>query len=236
DFMGWIDANTPVSFSSGVWTKNSNNISNNNSGNVGIGTNTPYKMLTVMGDVSFVNYNATNTNSFEIIGNNAVPTRRGISLNNDPSGALNFWIHDWQSSAFNFMRKDNEDPMPGTTNLMTILQNGNVGIGTTCPDAKLTVKGTVKAFDEFVVQNTVGGWCDYVFDENYKPMTLVDIEKYLKINKHLPEIPSAKEVEENGVKLMDMNRRLLKKVEEMTLYIIDQEKRIKVLENKLMVK
>ena len=71
---------------------------------------------------------------------------------------------------------------------------------------------------------------DYVFAEDYKLKSLQEVEDYIKENKHLPEIPSAKEIEKNGLMLAEMNMNLLKKMEEMTLYIIEQNKRIEKLE------
>lgn len=81
----------------------------------------------------------------------------------------------------------------------------------------------------------VGGnaFPDYVFEKDYSLMDLKELEVFLNDNKHLPGIPSAKEVEQNnGVELGEMNKQLLKKVEELTLYIIDQNKRIEALETK----
>ncbi|ELR68658.1 hypothetical protein C900_00169 [Fulvivirga imtechensis AK7] len=85
---------------------------------------------------------------------------------------------------------------------------------------------------EEVVVKLQSSWPDYVFEENYNLTPLQDLEIYLKENKHLPGIPDAKTVEEEGVKLGEMNAKLLEKVEELTLYIIELEKRIKSLENK----
>ena len=74
-------------------------------------------------------------------------------------------------------------------------------------------------------------WWDEVFDESYKLMPLHQLESYIENNNHLPDIPTEKDVIENGIKLGEMNALLLKKIEELTLYIIKQEKRITALEN-----
>ena len=68
---------------------------------------------------------------------------------------------------------------------------------------------------------------DYVFEKDYKLKTLTEVQKYITANKHLPEIPSAKNMEQNGVDLSEMNMKLLKKVEELTLYLIENEKQLK---------
>lgn len=109
----------------------------------------------------------------------------------------------------------------GTSNTMrmTILGNGNVGIGTPSPDAKLAVNGQVHA-TEVRVTTTVPG-PDYVFDKDYRFLSLEEIRTYIAQHHHLPEVPSAKEMEIDGVKLGEMNMLLLKKVEELTLYMIE---------------
>jgi hypothetical protein len=78
-----------------------------------------------------------------------------------------------------------------------------------------------------VVVETVGA--DFVFEDDYQLMSLNDLEQQIKANKHLPGIPSAKEVEENGVSLGEMQAKLLQKIEELTLYVIDQDKKLDVL-------
>jgi len=70
------------------------------------------------------------------------------------------------------------------------------------------------------------GWPDYVFEDDYNLLPLSEVEQYIQQNKHLPQIPSAREVEENGVELGDMQRKLLLKIEELTLYIIQMQKEI----------
>jgi hypothetical protein len=72
---------------------------------------------------------------------------------------------------------------------------------------------------------------DYVFDEDYQLMNLKDVENFVQANKHLPAIPSASEMEENGMNVAEMNNLLLQKVEELTLYIIELEKRIDEIES-----
>lgn len=71
------------------------------------------------------------------------------------------------------------------------------------------------------------GWADYVFAPGYKLPSLQEIEQYVKVNRHLPDVPSEKEVQENGVDVGEMNKVLLKKVEELTLYLIEQQKELK---------
>ena len=75
---------------------------------------------------------------------------------------------------------------------------------------------------------------DYVFAKDYKLMSIYELEEYLQLNRHLPEIPSAKEIESNdGFELGDMQTKLLKKVEEQTLYIISLQKQVDELKTKL---
>ena len=107
--------------------------------------------------------------------------------------------------------------------------NGNVGIGTLSPDEKLTVKGKIHT-QEVRVDMAGPLVPDYVFENDYKLKTLPEVEEYIKENKHLPEIPSAKEIEKNGLMLAEMNMALLKKMEEMTLYMIEQNKKIEDLQ------
>ncbi|WP_196889168.1 hypothetical protein [Aureivirga sp. CE67] len=77
------------------------------------------------------------------------------------------------------------------------------------------------------------GWADYVFADDYQLRSLGEVEEYIEENNHLPEVPSTEEVMENGVELKEMTVLLLKKVEELTLYTIEQEKKIKELSEKL---
>jgi hypothetical protein len=103
---------------------------------------------------------------------------------------------------------------------------GNVGIGTATPDAKLTVAGNIKA-REVEVKITAGA--DFVFENDYQLPDLKEVEKFVKANKHLPGIQSEKDMQENGLNLNEMNIRLLQKVEELTLYVIAQQKQIDTL-------
>ncbi|MDK2773254.1 MAG: hypothetical protein KYX68_13685 [Flavobacterium sp.] len=106
---------------------------------------------------------------------------------------------------------------------MIIDKEGKIGIGTETPDAELSVNGLIHTKE---VKVDLQGWPDYVFEENYKLPSLDEVEEYIKEEGHLPNIPSAEEVEENGVQLGEMNKKLLEKVEELTLYIIELRKEL----------
>ncbi|WP_254097187.1 tail fiber protein [Aquimarina sp. Aq107] len=110
-------------------------------------------------------------------------------------------------------------------------KQGNVGIGTTNPDAKLTVKGNIHTQEVKVDLNGAVA-PDYVFLEDYDLKTINEVEAYIQDQGHLPNIPSAAEMEQNGIELKQMNLNLLEKIEELTLYTIAQEKRIKELESR----
>jgi hypothetical protein len=104
-------------------------------------------------------------------------------------------------------------------------RDGNVGIGTDSPMAKLAVDGNILA-KEIKVKTDITV-PDYVFEPDYELNSLDYIADYVKNNKHLPEIPSAKEIKKDGLDLAKMNLLLLKKVEELTLYAIQQDQEIK---------
>ncbi|WP_285060240.1 hypothetical protein [Pedobacter ginsengisoli] len=95
--------------------------------------------------------------------------------------------------------------------------NGNVGIGTNSATEKLSVKGKIRAQE---IKVEMANWADFVFAKDYILPTLQETEKHIKEKGHLPGIPSATEVENNGIELGDMNKKLLQKIEELTLYLI----------------
>jgi len=115
---------------------------------------------------------------------------------------------------------------------MTILENGYVGIGTTSPNVELTVAGKVYAREVKVNINT-GTAPDYVFQDAYELPSLSYVAGYINQHRHLPSVPSAAEMEKDGVSVGEMNMILLKKVEELTLYILDQDKKLNALTDKL---
>lgn len=113
----------------------------------------------------------------------------------------------------------------GGRTVVTFSKEGDVSIGTT--DSKgyrLAVAGPMIA--ESVKVKVQSEWPDYVFDENYKMRSLTSLEAFIRVNKHLPELPSAADVRANGIDLGAMNAELLKKIEELTLHLIEKDKQI----------
>lgn len=116
---------------------------------------------------------------------------------------------------------------------LRITSDGNVGIGTLTPgDFKLAVEGKIGA-REIVVQT--GSWADYVFSEEYRLPSLAEVEKHIRDKGHLPGIPTEQQVQENGVAVGEMQVKLLQKVEELTLYVIELQKQNDALKTRLEV-
>jgi hypothetical protein len=134
-----------------------------------------------------------------------------------------------------FGTTDNYDLPLITNNIeaMRITSTGNIGIGTATPQAKLAVNGDVFAKKVKVTATGWPAWPDYVFGDGYKLPSLAELEAFIKKNKHLPDVPSAKEVEANGLDLGDNQAILLKKIEELTLYVIEQQKQIEQMRKEL---
>ena len=126
-------------------------------------------------------------------------------------------------------------------------KNGMIGIGTNNPDQKLTVKGKIHTQEVLVDLNGAVA-PDYVFEKyyqgqsalnsDYQMLDLKSLEAFLKQNHHLPEIPSAQKLKEDGLELKKMNLLLLQKIEELTLYTIEQQKQLDALQDqiKLLIK
>jgi hypothetical protein len=199
-------------------------------GNVGIGTASPEAKLDVNGTIQ-INGGA---NSFYGFGQasaskpiDARPNSRYPYIFNWHEG-LTFSAH----SAYGGIRFYNQGypDMYGAGVMVMSITNNNVGIGTTNPTSKLTVAGDINSRE---VKVTVNAGADFVFENGYNLPSLNIVENYIKENKHLPEIASAKEMKENGINLSEMNIKLLQKMEEMTLYLIEQNKSILMLKEAL---
>ncbi|WP_106916864.1 cell wall anchor protein [Chryseobacterium aurantiacum] len=121
--------------------------------------------------------------------------------------------------------------------LFSVRANGRVLIGTSmntalsgcsdCNEYRLFVKDGIKAEKVKVENPSSNGWADYVFKKGYKLRSLEEVEKHISEKGHLPNIPSAKEVEKDGINLGEMDAKLLEKIEELTLYSIEQNKQLK---------
>ncbi|MDQ0638306.1 hypothetical protein QF042_001871 [Pedobacter sp. W3I1] len=147
-----------------------------------------------------------------------------------PFAELNGPEHTFKTTPDSYVPQNQQYLATGMVVNGDIYANGNVGIGTSTPNEKLAVNGKIRARE---IKVEAANWPDYVFEKKYQIASLGELEKYIKINKHLPEMPGAKEVESNGVELGDLVKKLLKNQEELTLHLIAQEKTIKALEKKL---
>jgi len=224
--------------------------------NVGIGTNTPSDKLTIESENTYANLRltrkGTNPADFRIwSGYGQLEFRNSIneiklSLEDNgnlglgtinPSDKLTIEVENAYANLrltrkgsnpadFRIWSGYNQLEFRNSLNEVKLLvrDDGNIGIGTLSPGSwKLAVNGNIRA-KEIKVET---GWSDFVFYKEYKLPTLIDVEKYIKENGHLKDIPSAKEVEENGIFLGEMDSKLLQKIEELTLYTIAQEKKLK---------
>lgn len=204
-------------------TNNENRMYISSAGDIGIGTTLPQQMLHVVNGnilISRTSHRAPGSTNGSLFFGDTTSTLNpagewGIEyVNNDNEGyGLNFW-KPWTTSHVSM------------NNCLFLKDNGNVGVGTNNPQAKLAVNGEILA-KSVRVNTSATYWPDYVFGDGYNLMSLRDLEQYVSTNKHLPGIPSAQEVEEQGdVDLGAMNALLLEKVEELTRYVIDLQNQI----------
>jgi hypothetical protein len=181
------------------------------SGNLGIGISSPDSKLHVVGG----NLDIGNTSGEYLLRfrrkSDAAPVGQVGLLN-----TTNFKLaHYGGGGYFTFFTNHGDK----TEERFRIANNGNVGVGTTSPKAKLDVAGTIRATEIKVEAQTA----DFVFEDNYPLRTLDEVEAFIKKNQCLPDIPNAASMEKNGVNLAEMNKLLLQKIEELTLYAIEQE-------------
>ena len=192
-------------------------------GYVGIGTITPGYLLDVNGAV----HSSVSGGSNMVLSKN---TGSSIEFNNG-SGTQNALIEaDNSTNRLEFWT--NTATNTGIVERMRINNAGNVAIGTTDPKGyKLAVAGSVVA--ESMTVKLQADWPDYTFKKDYKLMPLSELKTYVDKNQHLPEVPSAAEVTKDGQNLGEMNKLLLKKVEELTLYLIAKDKQDKIREQEI---
>ena len=127
------------------------------------------------------------------------------------------------------------DPLLTSTN-KTVFEVSNTGktsiglgrpkVGGVAANAMLSVDGLILAKEVRVAVSNTTHWADYVFEKGYKLRTLNEVETYIKKYNHLPDVPSAIDVKENGIDILEMNATLLKKIEELTLYTIELKKQL----------
>ena len=184
-------------------------------GNIGIGTEAPLEKLHVdNGSLQFLNVGPDQDNVDIIkIGENTTPNEfslQGMFLGTGESG-----------NAIKFRSMWND-------NLLTIKGNGQIGMGTfETGNHQLAVEGSIGARE---IKVEASGWSDFVFKKDYELRTLEEVEQHINEKGHLPEIPNEAEVTENGINLGEMNAKLLQKIEELTLYMIEMNKRMGQLE------
>lgn len=197
-------------------------------GNVGIGTAPVSSLaLNVKGQSAF---GADINSDLFYIGNNHPSVDNGMSLlflrygKYQPNNPGVIDVAGW--------------PTPSAYELMFSLKsNGKLFLGTSansscvdCSEYRLFVKDGIRAEKVKVDIASANGWADYVFDKNYKLLSLFDVEKHIEEKGRLPNVPSAEEVVKNGINLGEMDAKLLEKIEELTLYVIQLNKDVKKLE------
>lgn len=111
---------------------------------------------------------------------------------------------------------------PTPSSLLLNPLGGNVGIGTSNPTYKLSVNGTIRA-KELIVET---GWADFVFAKNYRLRPLGEVERFINAHHHLPDMVPASEIAQNGVSVAETTTKMMQKIEELTLYVIAQQKQL----------
>jgi hypothetical protein len=211
DGISYID-NTNANGSIAIRTGGTSNIDFfiKSNGYVGIGTTDPDSKLSVKGNVKATSYSVVNSSaSSKLDVNNLQFSRDGVSYIDNKNTNGSIAIRTGGTSNIDFLIKP----------------NGNVGIGTNLTgEHKLAVEGSIGARE--IKVEAFPNWSDFVFYKEYNLPSLKEVENHIKEKGHLKDIPSAEEVEENGIFLGEMNAKLLQKIEELTLYTIQQQKEI----------
>jgi hypothetical protein len=180
----------------------------------------------IMGRCHEILFGATRTKGSDWLNNSAAYTHNAGSYNSG-AGAIRFVGNGGQMDFFiSPVSTGAGNKVEWGSPVMTMLRNGNVGIGTSGPGNKLEVNGTIRAKE---VKVEAENWPDYVFGKEYKLADLAQVEQYITSEGHLPDMPAAETVEKEGVNLAEMNKLLVKKIEELTLYMIQQQKEIEAL-------
>ena len=203
-------------------------------GRLGIGTSTPMEPLHIfrrnlttgkVHDMINIQANADASSHETGFGSRILFTfqKYGNIANGDEFalGAITVYEGSNHSSHGTMAFATKEDYNATLSNKMWLDRFGRLGIGTDQPDAKLAVNGKIHA-EEVKISVAVPA-PDYVFEEDYPLASLDEIKAYITENNHLPEVPSAKEMETNGIELGEMNMLLLKKIEELTLLLIEEK-------------
>lgn len=207
-----------------------------NSANVGIGITNPVAKLHIQNTGSSLGMLIDGNNSSYVgadLSINRTNTSGGVGQSpavqfNDGNSGTQI-IQGSKNNGLQFFRFFDELGIWKET--MRIASNGNLGIGTSTPpvDYKLAVAGKVIA-DELKIKPYTSGWPDYVFNSKYQLTPLSELEKFIKTHQHLPEVPSAKEVTANGIEVGANQALLLKKIEEITLHLIELNKKVEELQ------
>ncbi|MHC0446375.1 hypothetical protein ACWA1F_13275 [Flavobacterium sp. 3-218] len=192
-----------------------------------VSSNSPWLELATRGTNSFTGDQVVNGGISSSISNNTgghlqlmnpLKTANGIgqrwaiyNMTGVYGNGLQFWIYDNLGCNAGGLCE----------NRFTIMDNGNVGIGVMLPNNKLDVNGTIHSKE---VKVDMTGWSDFVFKKEYNLPTLEEVEKHIAEKGHLENIPSEEEVLKNGINLGEMNAKLLQKIEELTLYMIEMKK------------
>lgn len=219
----WRDGGGGGTAAPELWSQNGSDIFYNK-GNVGIGNAfVPRAALHIKSDqvLKLLLENNTSTDPIRLSFVNFTNVERRWDI----TGNIGSGPHaDDRLSFFYLSTAENKN-----INVLSLSGDGNVGIGATELLYKLNVNGTIRA-KEVRVET---GWADYVFDKNYHLRPLSEVEKFIKANKHLPDMPPAKEIEQNGLALGDMQTKLMQKIEELTLYLIEATKQIQELKRQV---
>lgn len=196
----------------------------NKDGYVGVNTTTPAQMFHVVGGNILISRTSEKAKA-DGSANGSILFGADVTLPDSRYGEWGIEYLDEENSGpgLNFWK------VKGFNYAFFLHNNGNVGIGTNRPQYKLDVIGTIRAQELIIDMNGVSG-ADFVFAPKYNLAPLNEVEQFIRINRHLPDIPSEAEMQQNGLSVQEFQIQLLRKVEELTLYVINQEKSIRNLE------